>query len=218
METRPSMRWIAASARLPGVSGIAACSRLRPGSGSAGRAEKRVSTAVRQLIATDDGSDPTGLELASNPVAGAALEVDSLEQRGELTWNMPGQQHEHACASALRDEPLRDDISGSLRIRRQHGRRGAEPVIENGYGRLVRIQQRQALMLRIEVNLSGQLRQVLPTVYRRKHRECRNAKRAGISGVDPLEALQHTSIALRLSGPPQCVPCQCEHRHRAPAV
>src|SRR6185437_3128223 len=133
------------------------------------RTEKGVPTAVRYLIAPNDGGDSIGRELCGNAVTGMSLEVSALEQRSEFARGVPRQQHEHACARAARADPVTYGALGG--IGREHGEGCAQPTIENGDGRLVRIQQGEASMRGIRVNLSRQCGKIVPAIYRRKHRE-----------------------------------------------
>ncbi len=104
-------------------------------------------------------------------VTGRASEMRTLEQGCELACGVPGQQHEHPGAIALGGEPLVDHVLRRVRIRCQDGEWGARPAIEHGNGRLVGVEQGEARLLGIGMNLRGQQGKILPAIYRRKHRE-----------------------------------------------
>jgi hypothetical protein len=126
---------------------------------------------VRQPIASHDRGDSLGLELTGNAVTGRSIEMGALQQRGQLTGGMSGQQHEHSRAVALGGNPVAHHLPRRACVRRQDREPRAQSAIEHGDGCLVRIQQSEACMLGVGVNLSGQQGKVMPAIYRRKRYE-----------------------------------------------
>src|SRR6185437_9015877 len=103
-------------------------------------------------------------------------------------------------------KPTAHRLLRRIRIRRQNRKWSPQPTVEHGDGRLIGIQQSEARMLAVELDLGSQRGKIVPAVHGRKYDDRGDAERHCVGSVGPLEATQHVPSALRLGGTPKDVP------------
>ena len=90
--------------------------------------------------------------------------MPALDERSQLTGRMAWQLYEDTSAAAMKLEPTYCSLLRLVPSRRQNRERRSQAIVEHRDRRFIRLQQSKGVVCRIDVNLSCESTQILPTI------------------------------------------------------